>query len=270
MTRPSVRDKLRVVCISDTHTRLERYPERVPSGDILLHAGDFTKHGLPIEVKQFNDFLGSMPHRVKVVIAGNHDLTFDDDLVKNRRDFLEHNFNINEDVFERKLAEFGVNTCKELLTNCVYLEDASVSVCGLNIYGSPWQPQFPNWGFYLSRGEACLQKWNLIPDDTDILITHGPPIGHGDASFFLRNRAGCVELLSTIQQRVQPKYHVFGHIHRGYGITTDDVTTFINASTCTMLFRPNNPPIVFDIPLPTGHTKDELASVQPCRLTRPL
>ncbi|KAH3738260.1 hypothetical protein DPMN_044891 [Dreissena polymorpha] len=56
---PICADMLRVVCISDTHTRRERYPERVPSGDILLHAGVFTRHGLTIEVKQFNNFLGT-------------------------------------------------------------------------------------------------------------------------------------------------------------------------------------------------------------------
>ncbi|KAH3751848.1 hypothetical protein DPMN_186425 [Dreissena polymorpha] len=261
---PICADKLRVVCISDTHAK---HPQRVPVGDILLHAGDFTNVGGAAEVKQFNDFLGSLPHPVKVVIAGNHDLTFDEDMVKNRRDYLSRNFRINEEVFERKLAEFGVKTCKELLTNCVYLEDASVNVCGLKIYGAPWQPEFCDWGFNLSRGEACLQKWNLIPDDTDILITHGPPIGHGDACFN-GMRAGCVELLSTIQQRVKPKYHVFGHIHEGYGVTTDDVTTFINASTCTLRYQPDNPPIVFDIPLPAGHNKDELGSIQPCRLIR--
>jgi len=64
------------------------------------------------------------------------------------------------------------------------------------------------------RGEACLLKWEMIPSDTDILVTHTPPIGYGDLCC-TGVRAGCVELLSTVQNRVKPKYHVFGHIHEG-------------------------------------------------------
>lgn len=76
------------------------------------------------------------------------------------------------------------------------------------------QPEYLSWAFNLPRGESCLQKWNLIPDDTDVLITHSPPLGYGDLCH-TGIRAGCVELLSTIQQRVKPKYHIFGHIHEG-------------------------------------------------------
>lgn len=71
-----------------------------------------------------------------------------------------------------------------------------------------------NWAFNLPRGAACLEKWSAIPDDVDVLLTHGPAVGYGD--FCTTDvRAGCVELLTTIQQRVKPKYHVFGHIHEG-------------------------------------------------------
>lgn len=66
----------------------------------------------------------------------------------------------------------------------------------------------------MPRGEACLSKWDMIPSDTDILVTHTPPVGHGDLCC-TGVRAGCVELLSTVQNRVKPKYHVFGHIHEG-------------------------------------------------------
>ena len=102
------------------------------------------------------------------------------------------------------------------------------------------------------RGHQCLEKWDLIPDDTDVLITHGPPVGHGDLCFD-QQRAGCVELLNTIQHRVHPKVHLFGHIHEGYGLTADGHTTYINACTCTLRYRPTNPAIVFDLPIPIGH-----------------
>lgn len=264
---PITLDKLRCVCISDTHAKIEKRPLTIPQGDILIHAGDITNVGLAQEVKEFDDFLGRLPHSVKIVIAGNHDLTFDDSLVNDRRSYLSKNFGVSQAGFEDKLKEYGVKSVKELLTTCVYLEDAGIDVCGVHIYGSPWQPEFCDWGFNLARGERCLEKWNMIPDKTDILITHGPPIGHGDLCFG-QNRAGCVELLSTIQQRVKPKYHIFGHIHEAYGVTTDGHTTYINASTCTLRYRPDNPPVVFDYPIPEGHMKDELLQTLPQRIIR--
>lgn len=135
------------------------------------------------------------------------------------------------------------------------------------------QPEFGCWAFNLSRGEECLSKWNQIPAGIDVLITHTPPLGHGDL-VCSGVRAGCTELLSTVQHRVQPKYHVFGHIHEGiyiivntlckyyntvfpgYGVTSDGKIIFINASTCDINYIPNNPPVVFDIPLPPSHIKN--------------
>lgn len=123
----------------------------------------------------------------------------------------------------------------------------------------------------------------MIPSDTDILVTHTPPVGHGDLCCS-GVRAGCVELLATVQNRVQPKYHVFGHVHEGtlfvkfkilvtfiwdeffsyeegfflssgYGISSDGKIIFVNASTCDLNYLPNNLPIVFDITLPAGTFK---------------
>ena len=76
------------------------------------------------------------------------------------------------------------------------------------------QPEFCSWGFNLPRGDPCLEKWQKIPSNVDILMTHGPPIGHGDLCTG-GNRAGCVDLLREVQYRIRPKYHVFGHIHEG-------------------------------------------------------
>ncbi|KAL4696665.1 hypothetical protein H8959_002363 [Pygathrix nigripes] len=102
------------------------------------------------------------------------------------------------------------------------------------------------------RGQSLLDKWNLIPEGIDILMTHGPPLGFRDWVPKELQRVGCVELLNTVQRRVRPKLHVFGGIHEGYGIMTDGYTTYINASTCTVSFQPTNPPIIFDLPNPQG------------------
>ncbi|BFZ06234.1 hypothetical protein BsWGS_09273 [Bradybaena similaris] len=258
---PVSADKIRFVCLSDTHSTVEKLDNFVPPGDVLLHAGDFTMLGFPRKIQEFNDFLGSLPHKVKVVIAGNHELTLDDEMVQNKRSELDSRFyDFNAHNFEDYLEKAKVSSSRELLTNCIYLLDSYVKVCGIKIYGSPWQPKFGGWAFNMNRGSACLSKWNQIPVDTDILMTHGPPIGHGDLCMD-GQRAGCVELLHVIQRRVKPKYHFFGHIHEGYGVTTDGQTIFINGSNCTLRYKPNNKPIVFDFPIPEGHLKTELCDL---------
>jgi Icc-related predicted phosphoesterase len=203
---------MKIVAISDTHA-LHR-SVIIPPGDILVHAGDITGHGAMDEVRDFNALLGTLPHRHKIVIAGNHDFCFEKDPVASRA----------------------------ALTNCIYLQDEEVEVGGIRFYGSPWQPWFFDWAFNLQRGAEIRAKWDLIPEETDVLITHGPPKGHGDVT--CRGEAvGCDDLLEAVE-RIQPRVHVFGHIHEGVGITSNGTTTFINASTCDLAYRPVNPPLV--------------------------
>lgn len=205
---------MRVVVCSDTHKMHDQID--VPEGDLFIHAGDFLGFGTLDEVEDFNAFLLSLPHPHKVVIAGNHDWAF----------------------------EKSPHEAQKLLTGAIYLQDESVYINGLKIYGSPWQPEFFNWAFNLKRGDELKQKWDLIPSDTDILITHGPPFGIGDAVG--GNHVGCEELLKALD-RIKPKYHIFGHIHEGYGIVKGTDTVFINASNCNALYDPVNPPIIFEM-----------------------
>lgn len=250
---PVSEDKLRFVCISDTHTRIEESVNfRIPDGDVLLHAGDFTNSGNTREVFAFNKFIGQFPHRHKIVIAGNHDMCMDDDYVAHINRLHKNGTKVQDYL----TAKYGVGHPKDLLSNCVYLLDEMVEAAGIKIYGAPWQPSFGTWGFQLDRGRELLEKWNLIPDDVDILMTHGPPLGMGDRLNSGRH-VGCVDLLNTVLLRVKPKFHVFGHIHEGYGMCTAGSTTFINASTVTIKYRPINSPIVFDIDLPLGKTKED-------------
>ena len=122
----------------------------VPKCDILIHAGDFTRAGRPKEIINFSKYLGSLNHvKHKIVIAGNHELTFDRSI--NPRS--------------------NVNEYKKLLENCIYLEDSGVNLLGLKFYGSPWQPIHAGNAFQLHRGQALVEKWDKIPNDTDILIS---------------------------------------------------------------------------------------------------
>ncbi|XP_048658975.1 metallophosphoesterase domain-containing protein 1 isoform X3 [Marmota marmota marmota] len=188
---------------------------------------------------------GSLPYEYKVVVAGNHELTFDQEFMA---DLIKQDFYYFPSV--SKLKPENYENVQSLLTNCIYLQDAEVTVRGFRIYGSPWQPWFYGWGFNLPRGQALLEKWNLIPEGVDILITHGPPLGFLDWVPKKMQRVGCVELLNTVQRRVQPRLHVFGHIHEGYGVMADGTTTYVNASVCTVNYQPVNPPIVIDLPTP--------------------
>lgn len=259
--KPVENNKVRFVCMSDTHSLIKNIPYDIPEGDVLIHAGDFTKCGEKEEVLQFDKWLGDLPHKYKIVIAGNHELSFDKEFTERFRKNLSHNQEQNEkDVLNYGSAEedivkaVNVQNIRQYLTNCNYLEDSEINIYGIKIYGTPWQPEFGGWAFNLQRGIKCLNMWNKIPDNIDVLITHTPPLGHGDLACS-GVRAGCVELLNTVQQRVKPKYHIFGHIHEGYGVSSDGKIIFINASTCDINYIPHNLPIVFDIPLPVGYTK---------------
>lgn len=207
----------RIVLISDTHGHHDTM-DPIPAGDILIHAGDLTKHGALEELSGVAAFFAALPHKHKIIIAGNHDLCFE----KNR------------------------DLAKRLLSGTTYLQDKVVTVMGLRIYGSPWQPRFGDWAFNLDRGEPLRERWSLIPSDTDILVTHGPPFGILDITDVERCHVGCRDLLEAVH-RIQPKIHVFGHIHCNYGITTHGVTTYVNASICDESYNPMNAPIVIDL-----------------------
>ena len=132
-----------------------------------------------------------------------------------------------------------------MLRHAIYLEDEAATLDGVRFWGSPWQPRFYDWAFNLERGSEIRAKWDLIPAATDVLITHGPPLGHGDLTSGGK-RVGCADLLDRIHQ-LRPTFHFFGHIHEGYGVTRDGDTTFVNASVCDLGYRPVRVPVVVDI-----------------------
>jgi Icc-related predicted phosphoesterase len=190
---------MKIVCVSDTHARHDL--TAVPDGDILVHAGDVTRHGSLDDVESFDRWLGSLPHRHKVVICGNHDFCFQEQSEKARA----------------------------LITNAVYLEDSGCEIEGLSFWGSPWQPWFGGWAFNLPRGEELARVWAKIPAGVDVLITHGPPEGILDRTH-RGDDVGCRDLFHRVFE-VRPRLHVFGHIHEAAGRTDIDDIIFVNAST---------------------------------------
>ena len=212
-------DELICVCISDTHNKHEKL--NIPDGDILLHAGDFSYEGQYEEIQNFNHWLGTLPHKHKVVITGNHELSFD----------LEHEKQINNDFFGNEPLNF--NTARGLLQNCIYLEHSSVTIEGIKIFGTPYQPIFYDWAW--NRTDKELAKYYAdIPNDSDIVITHNPPYQILDKVVDPCTPdpcVGCKHLRNNLLKRVKPKVNVFGHIHEGYGVEHIDDTIFINASS---------------------------------------
>ncbi|GMR36360.1 hypothetical protein PMAYCL1PPCAC_06555 [Pristionchus mayeri] len=243
-------EAVRFVCLGCTHGE---FPKEVPQGDILVISGDFTTCGLPKEVKAFNTWLGQQKHAYKVIIAGNHECTFDEQFLKTNTNVTDPKEIALKQALVASIASNKLTTPKPLITNAIYLQDSLIELFGITIYGTPWQPKIDSWAFNLPRGTTLLDKWNQIPSGVDVLITHTPPLGHGDT---LRNgqRVGCVELLNSVTKRIKPKYHVFSHIHEGYGCTSDGYTKFINCSLCDENLQLANEPVIFDIPV-HPHTK---------------
>lgn len=190
-----------LVAMADTHGWHKALV--VPDADILIHAGDLTLMGEREQVDQALAWLKSLPHRHKVLIAGNHDF-----------------------FFEREPA-----AAAELVraAGIHYLLDSEVTLEGLRIWGTPWQPRFFDWAFNLDRGEPLAAKWRLIPEGVDVLVTHGPPAGYGDRCYDGR-RVGCAELLERLHH-VKPRVNLFGHIHEDRGEWQLGPTRVINCTT---------------------------------------
>lgn len=207
---------MRLVCISDTH--LQGWPD-VPAGDVLIHAGDATVSGTNTEIKTFIQRMGKEPHPHRIFVAGNHDLEL-----------------------QRRASRFhGLFDAAGI----TYLQDSGVDIQGVRFWGSPWTPEFMDWGFNLPRGAPLRSIWSRIPTDTQVLITHGPPFGIMDQVNF-GEHVGCVDLLEAVQ-RVEPVVHVFGHIHECHGRLTMGATQFINATICDENYRRSHAPVVVDI-----------------------
>lgn len=205
---------MRIVCFADTHGSHEK--AKIPEGDMLVFAGDYTYDHHKKEVKQitrFNQWLGKHPHKHKIMIAGNHD----------------------------KFCERDHYQASGYITNAIYLNDSGATVAGLKVWGSPISPFFNNWAFNRRRGAEIKRHWDMIPDDTQILITHGPPSGildevstqaywHGLSKGDSRKHVGCDDLAAAICRLHKLKLHVFGHVHESWGREDIGGKVYVNCS----------------------------------------
>lgn len=210
---------MKILCISDTHYKQNAIS--LTECDVVVFAGDYCTTGALFEFQKFVDWLETQSSKFKkaILVAGNHDWC----LMNSKR------------------------FCVELLTRAlgdkaIYLEDSECVIDGVKFYGSPWQPEFCNWAFNKPRGEDLKLVWSNIPDDVNVLITHGPP--HGICDKTERHiHVGCTELLTRVKQLNGLFLHVFGHIHCANGVEySDEVlgTHFCNAAVCDETYTPTN------------------------------
>lgn len=219
-----------ITCISDTHTQLSQVS--LPSADILVIAGDLTYNGTVAEIGKFVIDLGKIKSKKLfkdiVVISGNHDFLFQ-----------------NNNVVARSM----------LSGYCHYLQDESKVIQGLKFYGSPWTPFFYQWAFNLDERDSkndyahANRIWDQIPNDTNVLITHGPPRGIQDICN-RDERVGCPVLRKRLDEIIDYghlKLAVWGHLHESYGQEEYRGIKCVNAATCTEKYKPTNTPIVVEI-----------------------
>lgn len=215
---------IRIVAVSDTHTFHNVL--KIPECDIFIHSGDFTNIGEFKNIINFNTWVKTVPAKHKILIAGNHD----------------------------RSLQLDPGVARNFITNCIYLEDESVTIEGLKIYGSPFTPSFNRhyWAFNADRGDEIKKHWDMIPEDTNILVTHGPPANILDGIPHVFNgeeqmeHVGCQDLLDRII-KVTPRLHICGHIHESYGSYKTGKTLFVNASICNAQYQPVNAPVVIEI-----------------------
>lgn len=231
---------MKFVIISDTHGMHDSMYYDLPSGDVLIHAGDVTNVGTQSGIRQFVEWYQNLKgYDTKIFIAGNHDWGF-----YRKPSWLQTYIN------DENLSQ----------SDCVYLEDNEFTIetpeysKPVKFYGSPWQLPFMNWAFNAPE-EQLAKIWEKIPIDTDILITHGPAYGILDTvAGRIYEHLGSITLFERIKI-IKPKIHICGHIHSARNILEKDGILFINSSTSTESYEMINKPIVIDFDFKTNEWK---------------
>lgn len=205
--------------IIDAISDLHGYYPKLPGGDLLIIAGDLTARDVGPDYLKFFTWIAKANYRKKIVVAGNHDM-----MIQESRKFID------------AIIDFE------------YLQDSGTEFEGVKIWGSPWTKTFKGinplcTAFTLVSDSELDEKWQRIPEDTDILITHCPPYGICD---LIRNRHGIGDICEHVGSdglycqihRIQPALHFFGHIHEGRG---DDMIHRTGCFNCSHVDEKYNP-----------------------------
>jgi len=229
---------MNIAFFSDTHTLHKEWYNALPadmqeafdSAVILIFTGDYSDVGSYKDTENFLKWFNNRPNKHKVMIAGNHDFFFD--TAPNKRGIIPR-------------TKFEIGEILSRFSSIHYLDNSSITIEGVKIWGSPISKWFYDWAFNRHEGAEIREYWNRIPDDIDILLTHGPAYGVQDA-VKVGEPLGDTDLLLAID-RVKPTIFACGHIHEGYGQTNVGETLHINSSSLDGQYRPVNGPIIIEI-----------------------
>jgi Icc-related predicted phosphoesterase len=190
------------VCISDTHQHHKKI--RMPDCDMIIHAGDFSYHGEPEEVKRFLDWFETQDAKYKLLVCGNHE----------------------------KGCARDVTTLKQDCENrgITLLHNDHITIEGIKFFGSPYSVEFGPWAFGLPD-EKLQDIWDYIEPDVNVVITHGPAYNTLDTTLS-HDKVGSKTLAKKLLQLNELKLHVCGHIHESRGVYVRNNLTTVNASIC--------------------------------------
>lgn len=198
---------MKIICLSDTHAKHQNFEDKLPAeADAIIHAGDITRTGSVQGVQVFLNWYAKLPYKHKIFIAGNHDFALQE---------------------EKNLIRFP--------DNIIYLENSSITIEGIKIWGSPVCAIDEDWAFNFNDLERRI-IYNKIPTDTNIIVSHNPPYGIMDKVSMINRRKGCKILRDKIKE-INPKYVIFGHVHEGAGTQVTKTTTYINTACHVNVFE---------------------------------
>lgn len=204
---------MRLALLSDTHEQHDKFI--IPECDVFIHAGDFTMNGRIDKIQEFNKWLSKVPAQHKLVIPGNHEVGWD---------------------------AAGVFALQEQISNAYVLVDSGITLNTIRFHGIPWTPTFGYGWAFNANPEKMKSVCDLIPNDVDVIISHGPPKAILDETLG-GDFVGSPELLSIIH-RIKPKLVVFGHIHEAYGTQEAEGTAYANVSAVDFSYQPRPDPVV--------------------------
>lgn len=211
---------MKIVAISDVHQKWDNIV--IPECDLLISAGDYSFHGTEAVVKAFHLWLNKQPAKHIISVQGNHEL------------WVEDNFE------EAKELVF------DIAPKIHFIQESSLEIEGIKIHCSAITPFFCNWAWNRERGEEIRKHWDKIPNDIQILITHGPRHGILDLTPN-GERVGCKDLGQKIDQLKHLKLHVFGHVHGSSGEKSFNGVQYLNACICDERYLPTNPIREFEL-----------------------
>lgn len=251
--------KTRILIISDTHCaqlsskdNARAFPappfsSPLPSADLLIHCGDLTYTGKIEEYHRALDMLKEIDAPVKLAIAGNHDLTLDQDFILRHLDkpgaqggWKPTGNREQGEAIIREARAVWVDPAARARKDGIQLLEEGVHDINLpngarvRVYASPYTPAFCDWAFAYDHDEDRfntsavtaentvntasnpIPSFNGVEDSIDICITHGPPHKILDVTQRGHISVGCPHLRRAIK-RARPMIHCFGHIHEGWG-----------------------------------------------------